>query len=82
MVICFLDVLDIGDYIIPNLMTVAAAFLMALGGLHVLGEWSFYALITFAIGVVWISQAPAIALRKRVRDLELKLISKSSIDGV
>lgn len=71
---------------IPNLMTVAAAFLMALGGvyigLHVPGERSFYALITFTIGVVWISQAPAIAVRKRVRDLELKLISKSSIDGV
>ena len=71
---------------ILNLMTVAAALLMALGGvyigLHVTGEWSSYVLITSAIGVVWISQAPAIALRKRVRDLELKVISKSSIDGV
>jgi hypothetical protein len=70
---------------LPNLMNAAGAFLMALGGVyvgrHIEGEMSFYAFIAFAIGVVWLSQAPAIALRKRVRELELKLSCNSSADN-
>lgn len=69
---------------LPNLMNAAGAFLMALGGVyigrHIEGEMSFYAVIAFAVGVVWLSQAPAIALRKRVRELESTLNGKPSID--
>jgi hypothetical protein len=70
---------------LSKLMSAVGAFLMALGGVyvgrHVEGEMSFYAFIAFAIGVVWLSPAPAIGLRKRVRELELKLSSNSSDDN-
>lgn len=70
---------------LSKLMSAVGAFLMALGGVyvgrHVEGEMSFYAFIAFAIGVVWLSQAPAIGLRKRVRELELKLSSNSADDN-
>lgn len=68
-----------------KLMNAAGAFLMALGGVyigrHIEGDLSFYAVIAFAVGVVWTSQAPAIALRKRVRELESRLSANSSVDG-
>ena len=69
---------------LSNLMNAAGAFLMALGavyvGRHLEGDMSFYAFIAFAVGVVWLSQAPAIALRSRVRALELKLGCDASAD--
>lgn len=70
---------------LSKLMSAFGAFLMALGGVyvgrHIEGNMSLYAVIAFAVGVVWISQAPAIALRRRVYDLELKLSSRSSTDN-
>lgn len=70
---------------LSKLMSAFGAFLMALGGVyvgrHVEGEMSFYAVIAFAVGVVWILQAPAIALRRRVHELERKLSSRSSSDN-
>lgn len=69
---------------LSNLMNAAGAFMMALGGVylgrHIEGEMSFWAMIAFAVGVVWFSQAPAIALRKRVRELELKLDARVPVD--
>ena len=60
-----------------NLMKAAGAFLTGLGGVyvgqHIQGELSFYAFIAFAVGIVCLSQAPTIALRSRVRELEVKL---------
>jgi len=38
------------------------------------------AVIGFAIGIVWLSQAPAIALRKRVRELESKMATMPPVD--
>ena len=70
---------------LSKLMSAAGAFLIALGGVyvgrHIEGELSFFAFIAFAVGVVWMSQAPAIALRKRVRELESKLSSNPSADN-
>lgn len=69
---------------LSNLMNATGAFLMALGGVylgrHIEGELSFWAMIAFAVGVVWLSQAPAIALRKRVRELEMKLNAGASVE--
>jgi hypothetical protein len=71
---------------LSKLMSAVGAFLTALGGIyvgrHVEGEMSFYAFIAFALGVVWLSQAPVIALRKRVDELELKLSSNPSATNV
>ena len=68
---------------LSNLMNAAGAFLVDLGGVyvgrHIEGELSFYAFIAFAVGIIWLSQAPIIALRKRVRELESKLSSNSSV---
>jgi hypothetical protein len=70
---------------LSNLMNAAGAFLIALGGVyigrHIEGEMSFYAVIAFAVGVVWTSQAPAIALRKRVRELESRLNTNCSVNN-
>jgi hypothetical protein len=70
---------------LPKLMSAAGAFLKALGGVyvgrHIEGELSFFAFIAFAVGVVWMSQAPTIALRKRVCELESKLSSDPSADN-
>lgn len=69
---------------LPNLMKAAGAFLTGLGGVyvgrHIEGELSFYAFIAFAVGIVWLSQAPTIALRSRVRELEARLSGNSSVD--
>lgn len=68
------------------LMKAAGAFLTALGGVyvgqHIEGKLSFYAFIAFAVGIVSLSQAPAIALRNRVRELETKLSGSPSGDHV
>lgn len=45
------------------------------------GSWSSLAVIGFAIGIIWLSQAPVIALRKRVRELESKVGGKSSSES-
>ncbi len=62
---------------LAKLMIAAGAFLMGLGGVYlrqrIEGEMSMPALIAFAIGIIWLSQAPVVALRERVRELESKL---------
>jgi hypothetical protein len=42
---------------------------------------SNFAVVGFAIGIVWISQAPTIALRKRVSELESKVGDISCSDN-
>ena len=70
---------------LSKLMTVAGAFLMGLGGIYIgqriEGEMSMSAIIAFAIGIIWLSQAPIVALRERVRELESKLGVSSSVDN-
>jgi hypothetical protein len=71
---------------LSNLMILAGAFLMGLGGYyiahHIDGDnLAIPAVIGFAIGIVWLSQAPTIALRKRVRELESKVSGKSSANN-
>ena len=60
-----------------KLMTGAGAFLMALCGGYLGrqlgGELSWIAIVGFAIGVIWMAQAPAVALRKRVEELEHRI---------
>jgi hypothetical protein len=68
---------------LSNLMIFAGALLMGFGGNYIArhvegGSWSNLAVIGFAIGIIWLSQAPVIALRKRVRELEAKVGGKSS----
>ena len=69
---------------LSKLMIAAGAFLMGLGGVYVgqriEGEMSMSAMIAFAIGIIWLSQAPVVALRERVRELESKLGGSSSVD--
>jgi len=61
---------------LSKLMIAAGAFLMGLGGMYIgrriEGDLSMAAIVAFAIGIIWLSQAPVIALRQRVRELELK----------
>ncbi|RSZ57798.1 hypothetical protein HF313_24665 [Massilia atriviolacea] len=67
---------------LSKLMIAAGAFLMILGGMYVgqriEGEMSTPSIIAFAIGIICLSQAPVIALRQRVRELESKLDQKAS----
>jgi hypothetical protein len=67
------------------LSTLAGAFLMGLGGIYIgqriEGEMSMTAITAFAIGIIWLSQAPVVALRKRVQELESKLGGSSSVDN-
>lgn len=62
---------------LSKLMTGVGAFLMALCGGYLGrqagGELSLLAMAGFAIGVIWMAQAPAVALRKRVEELERRL---------
>jgi len=71
---------------VSNWMKAAGAFLTGLGGVyvgqHLEGALSFYAFIAFAVGIVWLSQAPTIALRRRVRELEAKLSRNASADSM
>lgn len=59
-----------------KIMALAGAFLMALcGGLvgrHI-GQNDSILMAGFAIGVIWAGQYPAIALRKRVDEVERQL---------
>lgn len=61
---------------LSKLMIASGAFLMGLGGMYIgrriEGDLSIAAIVAFAIGIVWLSQAPVVALRQRVRDLEEK----------
>ena len=70
---------------LSKLITVAGAFLMGLGGIYIgqriEGEMSMSAITAFAIGIIWLSQAPIVALRERVRELESKLGVSSSVDN-
>ncbi|MFN3792126.1 hypothetical protein [Massilia sp.] len=70
---------------LSKLMIAAGAFLMGLGGVYVgqriEGEMSVPAIFAFAIGTIWLSQAPVVALRARVCELESKLGRSSSIDN-
>jgi hypothetical protein len=67
------------------LSKLAGAFLMGLGGIYIgqriEGEMSMTAITAFAIGIIWLSQAPVVALRKRVQELESKLSGSSSVDN-
>lgn len=71
---------------LSNLMIFAGALLMGWGGNYIArhvegGAVSALAVIGFAIGIVWLSQAPTIALRKRVRELESKMAATLPVDG-
>jgi len=59
---------------LSKLMIAMGAFLMGLGGVYVgqriEGDLAMPALVAFAIGIIWLSQAPTVALRERVRKLE------------
>jgi hypothetical protein len=70
---------------LSKLMSAAGAFLTALGGVyvgrHIEGNMSLYAFTAFAVGIVWLSQAPAIALRKRVGELESTVRKDASADN-
>jgi hypothetical protein len=67
------------------LSKLAGAFSMGLGGIYIgqriEGEMSMTAITAFAIGIIWLSQAPVVALRKRVQELESKLSGSSSVDN-
>ena len=66
---------------LSKLMIASGAFLMGLGGMYIggriEGDLSMAAIIAFAIGIIWLSQAPVIALRQRVRELESKSSSNA-----
>ncbi|UVW29558.1 hypothetical protein [Massilia sp. H6] len=68
-----------------KLMILAGAFLVGLGGIYIghriEGEMSMIAIVAFAIGIIWLSQAPVVALRERVQELESKLGGSSSVDN-
>lgn len=71
---------------LSNLMIFIGALLMGFGGNYIArhvegGSWSNLAVIGFAIGIIWLSQAPVIALRKRVRELEAKVHGKFSSES-
>jgi len=71
---------------LSNLMIFVGVLLMGLGGNYIArhiedGNFSNFAVVGFAIGIVWVSQAPTIALRKRVRELESKVGGMSFSDN-
>ena len=71
---------------LSNLMIFVGVLLMGLGGTYIArhiegGNLSNFAVVGFAIGIVWVSQAPTIALRKRVRELESKVGGMSFSDN-
>ncbi|MBD8657823.1 hypothetical protein IFT68_19610 [Oxalobacteraceae sp. CFBP 13730] len=70
---------------LSKLMIVAGAFSMGLGGIYIgqriEDEISMTAIVAFAIGIIWLSQAPVVALRERVQELESKLGGSSSVDN-
>jgi len=58
---------------------------MGLGGIYIgqriEDEISMTAIVAFAIGIIWLSQAPVVVLRERVQELESKLGGSSSVDN-
>ena len=76
--------IDTGVNLLSYLMIAAGAFLMVSGGAyiahHVDGDMSVLAVSAFAIGIVWLSQAPTVALRKRLRELESSMRGSSPAD--
>jgi pilus assembly protein TadC len=64
-------------------MIASGAFLMALGGGYIGrqidGNMATFALIAFAVGIILLAQAPAIALRKRIREIESQLNTQPKI---
>jgi hypothetical protein len=70
---------------LSKLMMVAGAFLMGIGGIYIgqriEGAMSMSAIVAFAISIIWLSQAPVVALRERVQELESKLGDSSSVDN-
>lgn len=71
---------------LSKFMIAVGAFLMGLGGSYIgqriEGEMSTPATLAFAIGIIFLSQAPLVALRARVRKVESKLAHSSSVDNV
>lgn len=69
---------------LSKLMIAVGAFLMGLGGSyigqHIEGGMSMPAILAFAIGIIFLSQAPVGALRARVRKVESRLDHSSSVD--
>jgi hypothetical protein len=70
---------------LSKLMIVAGAFSMGLGCIYIEqrieDEISMTAIVASAIGIIWLSQAPVVALRERVQELESKLGGSSSVDN-
>jgi hypothetical protein len=71
---------------LSKLMIAVGAFLMGLGGSYIgqriEGEMSTPAILAFAIGIIFLSQAPVVALRARVRKAESMLgHSPASVDS-
>lgn len=66
-------------------MIAVGASLMGLGGSYVgqriEGDMSTPALLAFAIGIIFLSQAPIVALRAQVRKVESKLEQSSLVDN-
>jgi hypothetical protein len=65
-------------------MIFVGPLLMGLGGQyigrHIDGaNAGILAVFGFAIGIVWLAQAPTIALRRRVLELETRLVGNSSV---
>ena len=68
---------------LSKLMVGAGAFLMALCGGQIgrhVGEYGYLLLAGFAVGIVCLAQAPTLALRKRVEELESKLGAKNIVE--
>ena len=70
---------------LSKLMIAVGAFLMGLGGSYigqrVEGEMSTPAVLAFAIGIIFLSQAPVVALRAQVRKIESKSDHSSLADN-
>jgi hypothetical protein len=68
---------------LSKFMIAVGAFLMGLGGSYIgqriEGEMSTPAILAFAIGIIFLSQAPVVALHARVRKAESKLSHSSSL---
>lgn len=70
---------------LSKMMIAMGAFLMGLGGIYVgqriEGDMAMPAMVAFSIGIIWLSQAPIVALRERVRELESKSGGSSAVDN-
>lgn len=81
---CLVDDNEYRDFMLSKLMIAVGAFLMGLGGSYVAqridGEMSTPAILVFAMGIIFLAQAPVVALRARVRAVESKLDQSSEVD--